>query len=144
MEDPLDLNEHKEKKSTPVSDLARKILLTGVGAIFMTEETVRKSLGDLKVPTEAVSGLMDTLKRQKDEVMKLVAKELAQFLSKIKVHEELQKALSGMQMHLDVKVDFRKKKKGEDMVKIDKVDLSHTAQDIEEGLDFSGADYLES
>lgn len=114
--------ESKEKKTTNVSDLARKILLTGVGAIFMTEETVRKTLSDLKVPTDAVGTLMDTLRKQKDEVMKLIAKELSQFLSKIKVHEELQKALSGMQMHLDVKVNFSKRKKGEEMVHIDRVE----------------------
>ena len=66
--------EKSEKKGGgTVTDLAKKILLTGLGAIFMTEEGIRKSLGDLKVPKDAVSGLLDMMKRQKNEVLSAVA-----------------------------------------------------------------------
>lgn len=91
-----------------MTDLARKILLTGVGAIFMTEETVRKSLSELKLPTDAVGSLVDTVKKQKNEVLELIAVELGNFFAKVKVHEELQKALKGMQIHLDAKISFDK------------------------------------
>lgn len=91
-----------------MTDLARKILLTGVGAIFMTEETVRKGLAELKLPTDAVGALVDTVKKQKNEVLELVAVELGNFFTKIKVHEELQKALRGLQVHLDAKISFDK------------------------------------
>jgi hypothetical protein len=96
------------KKSPSMTDLARKILLTGVGAIFMTEETVRKSLAELKLPTDAVGALVDTVKKQKNEVLELVAVELGNFFAKVKVHEELQKALKGLQVHLDAKISFDK------------------------------------
>jgi len=92
-----------------MTDLARKILLTGVGAIFMTPETVKKTLSDLKLPTDAVSTLVDTVKKQKDEVLDLVAVELSNFFTKVKVHEELQRALKGMEIHLDAKISFDKK-----------------------------------
>jgi hypothetical protein len=98
----------EEKKSPTMTDLARKILLTGVGAIFMTEETVRKGLSELKLPTDAVSTLVDTVKKQKNEVLEIVAVELGNFFSKVKVHEELQKALKGMQIHLDAMISFDK------------------------------------
>lgn len=98
----------EEKKSPTMTDLARKILLTGVGAIFMTEETVRKSLSELKLPTDAVGALVDSVKKQKNEVLELVAVELGNFFAKVKVHEELQKALKGMQIHLDAKISFDK------------------------------------
>ena len=91
-----------------MTDLARKILLTGVGAIFMTEETVRKSLSELKLPTDAVGTLVDTVKKQKNEVLEIIASELGNFFAKVKVHEELQKALKGMQVHLDAKISFDK------------------------------------
>lgn len=98
----------EEKKSPSMTDLARKILLTGVGAIFMTEETVRKGLSELKLPTDAVGSLVDTVKKQKNEVLEIVAVELGNFFAKVKVHEELQKALKGMQVHLDAKISFDK------------------------------------
>jgi len=105
------MSEDKPKKTSAVggmTDLARKILLTGVGAIFMTEETVRKGLGDIKLPTDAMGSLLDTVKKQKDDVLELVAVELGNFFSKVKVHEEVQKALKGMQIHLDAKISFDK------------------------------------
>ena len=114
-----DESEKSEKKGGgTVTDLARKILLTGLGAIFMTEEGIRKSLGDLKVPKDAVSGLLDMMKRQKNEVLSAVATELGNFLSKVKVHEELRKALTGLQVHLDAKLTFDPAKKHSDEPKI--------------------------
>jgi hypothetical protein len=99
-----------EKKSAGgMTELARRILLTGLGAIFMTEESLRKNLGDLKIPKDALGGLLDSVVRQKDDLLELVAAELSKFLSKIKVHEELQKALSGLQLHVDAKLNFGKK-----------------------------------
>jgi len=99
-----------EKKGGGMTDVARRILLTGLGAIFMTEESIRKALGDMKMPKDAVGYVLDTVLKQKDELLGLVASELSKFFSKIKVHEEVQKALSGLQLHLDAKLTFDQKK----------------------------------
>lgn len=101
--------EKASRESGGVVDLARKILLTGVGAIFMGEETVRKSLSDLKLPKDTVGSLIENLKKQKDEITHLIAGEVRGFLTKIRVHEELQKALKGMQIHVDAKISFDQK-----------------------------------
>lgn len=103
-------DEKPGKKSGGLPEVARRILLTGLGAIFMTEEGIRKSLGDMKMPKEAMGYVLDTVLKQKDELLTLVGGELSKFLSKIKVHEEVQKALSGLQLHLDAKLTFDNKK----------------------------------
>ncbi len=100
-----------EKKSGGMTEIARKVLLTGLGAIFMTEEGIRRTLGDLKIPKDAISALLETVKRQKNDVLSAVATELGNFLSKVKVHEELRKALTGLQLHLDAKLTFDPHKK---------------------------------
>lgn len=97
-----------DKKTGGMTDLAKKVFLTGVGAIFMGEEKVRKTFSDLNLSTDAVSGLMESVKKQKDEVLQVVAVELSNFLSHVNLHEELQKALIGMQIHLDAKISFDK------------------------------------
>ncbi len=99
-----------EKKTGSMTEVARRILLTGLGAIFMTEEGIRKALGDMKLPKDAVGYVLDTVLKQKDELLSLVAAELGKFFSKVKVHEEVQKALSGLQLHLDAKLTFDQKK----------------------------------
>ncbi len=107
-----DNEETKEKKSSSgMSDLARKIFLTSVGAIFMTEDAIRRSLSDLKVPTEAMGGLIDSVRKQKDDLLEMIAGEVGRFLSKIKVSDELQKALKGMQVHVDARISFHESKK---------------------------------
>jgi len=109
-------DDEKSDKKLPggMTDLARRILLTGLGAIFMTEEGIRKSLGDMKVPKDAMSFLIDTMRKQKDEALGLIATELSRFFSKVRVHEELQKALAGLQLHLDAKLTFDRHKKSSD------------------------------
>jgi len=102
--------DRSSKKAGGMTEVARRILLTGLGAIFMTEEGIRKSLGDMKMPKEAMGYVLDTILKQKDELLTLVGGELSKFLSKIKVHEEVQKALSGLQLHLDAKLTFDNKK----------------------------------
>ena len=99
-----------KKSGGGLPDVAKRILLTGLGAIFMTEEGIRRSLGDMKMPKEAVGYFLYTILKQKDELLSLVGGELSKFLSKIKVHEEVQKALSGLQLHLDAKLTFDNKK----------------------------------
>jgi hypothetical protein len=101
----------EKKSSGGMTEMARRILLTGLGAIFMTPDTVRKVVGDLKLPKDAMGYFLDTAVRQKDEVLGLLATELSKFLSKIKVHEELQKAFAGLQVHVDAKFNFDQKNK---------------------------------
>lgn len=106
----FDEEKSRKKSGGGLPDVAKRILLTGLGAIFMTEEGIRKSLGDIKMPKEAMGYVLDTILKQKDEMLSLVGNELSKFLSKIKVHEEVQKALSGLQLHLDAKLTFDNKK----------------------------------
>lgn len=100
-----------ESKGTSLSEMARKIILTGIGAIFMTEESIRNVLSEIKLPKEAMGYVVDTAKRQKDDLIAAVAGEVAKFFSKIKVHEEIQKALNTLQLHIDAKLSFSPKGK---------------------------------
>lgn len=121
-----DEEESTKKSSGSMTDLAKKVLLTGLGAIFMTEEGIRKTLGDLKVPKDAMGYVLDTMRKHKDEILSTVAGELGRFLSKVKVHEELRKALSGLQVHLDAKLTFDQgKKDSESTAKLDVKKVSH-------------------
>ncbi len=92
-------------------ELAKKIFLTGLGAIFMTEEMIRKTISDLKIPRELASGVLDAAKKHKDDFIAALAKEVAGFLAHIKIHEEVQRALDGMDMHVEAKIHFKKKSK---------------------------------
>lgn len=98
-------------KSSAISEIARKVFLTGVGAIFMTEESVRNALADLKLPKEAISYVVDQAKKQKNDLVSAVTQEFSKFLSKIKVQEEIRKALSSFEIHVDATLRFSPRSK---------------------------------
>ncbi len=107
-----------------LSEMARKVLLTGLGAIFMTEESIRNAIGDMKLPKDAMGYVLDQAKKQKDELVAVVADEVSRFFSKIKVHEEIQKALSALQIHIDARLSFSPK--GKPVSKNVKVEIEET------------------
>lgn len=103
--------EEGEGKASTLSEMARKFFLTGLGAIFMTEESIRNVISEMKLPKEAMGYVFDQAKKQKDDLISAVAGEVAKFFSKIKVHEEIQKALSALQVHVDARLSFSPKGK---------------------------------
>ena len=85
--------------------------MTGLGALSVTEESIRGKLGDLKLPKEAVNFLLEQAKKQKDDLILAVANEVSKFFSRIKVHEEIQKTLTNLNIHIDATISFSPKNK---------------------------------
>ncbi len=96
----------QEGKGGILSEMARKVFLTGLGAIFVTEESIRSALTEMKLPKDAMGFVLDQAKKQKNDLVAVVANELSNFLSKLKVHEEIQKALTKLQIHIEAKLSF--------------------------------------
>ncbi len=107
-------------KSAGFSDVAKKFLMSGLGALSLTEESIRGRIGDLKLPKEAVNFLIDQAKKQKDDLILAVANEVSKFFSRIKVHEEIQKTLTNLNIHVDATISFspKHKKKAEKEVRL--------------------------
>ena len=47
-----------KKLSGLVPDIVRRAVLTGVGALFMTEEGIRNLVGEMKLPKDALAFLV--------------------------------------------------------------------------------------
>ena len=80
-----------EDLKSQISEAMKKIVLTGVGTIFLTEETVRNYLGELKLPKEMWSGFIENAAKTKQEFLASFAKEAAQVLSSIDIGAEAKK-----------------------------------------------------
>ena len=94
-----------------ISEAMKKVVLTGVGTIFLTEETVRNYLGELKLPKELWGGFLENANKTKQEFLSAFAKEAAQVLSHIDLVAEVNKVLESHKMKLSIEVSFEKKKK---------------------------------
>ena len=89
-----------------VPDVVKRGLITGVGALFMTEEGVRNALGDIKLPKEAVAYLMGQAERSKRDLTQALARELRGFLDQVDVTGVLQRVLAGMTVELKTEIRF--------------------------------------
>ena len=96
-----------------ISEAMKKIVLTGVGTIFLTEETIRSTLGELKMPKELWAGFLENAAKTKSEFLTTFAKESAQVLSRVNVAEETKKFFAGHKMRISVEIDFERKPKTE-------------------------------
>lgn len=97
-----------------ISEAMKKIVLTGVGTIFLTEETVRSYLGELKLPKEMWAGFIENAAKTKTEFLSSFAKEAATVLSRVDIAAEAKKFLEGHKMKISVEIDFKKKSESND------------------------------
>ncbi len=92
-----------------LAEAMKKIVLTGVGTIFLTEETVSSYLTEMKLPKELWSGFLENAQKTKSEFLGTFAKESAAVLSRIDMAAEAKKFLAGHRIKISVEVDFDQK-----------------------------------
>lgn len=86
-----------------VPDIVKKAMVSGLGAIFMTEETIRTTLSDM--PKEAVNFLVNQADQTKEQLLNLIAHEVREFLESADLSEELAKVLA--RLTLDIRTQIR-------------------------------------
>jgi hypothetical protein len=94
-----------------ISEAMKKIVLTGVGTIFMTEETIRNMLGEVKLPKELWVGFLENAQKTKSEFFNAFAKEMASVLSRVDLAEEMKKFFEEHKVRIHIEMDLERKKK---------------------------------
>ena len=117
MERRKNLFDENDFSASKVSDWVKKTVMTGVGAVFMTEEGIRNALSDMKMPKTVIAAAVAQAEKTKKEVSGLIAKEVRSFLDRIKVEDIIQKALAGQSIEIRATIKFSdgSKKKGKKM-----------------------------
>lgn len=87
-------------------DAVKDLTSAGLATIFMTEESVRGYLREKKLPKEMVGLLLDNMNRRKDDLYKIIGKEVGAFLSKTDLSRELGKFLESHRIHVEGKISF--------------------------------------
>lgn len=92
------------------SEMMRKALTLGVGAIFLSEEAIRSLLGELKLPKEFLSGTLDLAQKSRKEFLEVFAKEVLSKLSdKIDVRSAMLDLIRGHEFQFEVRVRVRER-----------------------------------
>lgn len=104
-EDKKDDNEAKSL----VGDALKKVFSAGVSAAFMTEESIRSYLGDLKLPKEVLNVVLQTAGKSKDEITQRVSKEIIGIVSKIDWVKEFSRFAETHKFRISAEIDIIKK-----------------------------------
>ena len=128
-EDEDDLPPEEMKRlSGIVPDIVRRAVLTGVGALFMTEEGIRNLVGDMKMPKDALAFLIAQADKTRSEVARVVTHEVRRFLESETLRREMWKLLTGVT--LEVNATIQLKRSGEPGFK---ARIKHKKKEHEEG-----------
>jgi hypothetical protein len=90
-----------------VADVVRKAVLTGVGALFLTEEGARKVAREWKLPKELASYLVGQAQGARDEVLGVVAREMRRFLESEVFRRELFHLLESMTLEVQAEIRLK-------------------------------------
>lgn len=98
-------------ESRGLSDMLRKAMVAGLGAVFMTEEGIRTYVKDLKLPKELMGFVVGQAERSKDELFRVIGQELRHFFESPALRRELTRLLS--EVTVEIKAEIRLKPNGE-------------------------------
>src|SRR3954453_1609943 len=94
------------------AELMKKVLTVGVGAVFLTEESLRGLVSDFKLPKELLAAVLESANKTKGEFLKTLSREMmSQIVERVDPAALIQELLSKNEIDLQIKVNFKPKKK---------------------------------
>jgi hypothetical protein len=96
----------RQKLEGLVPEVARRLFYAGLGAVFTTEEGMRKIATDFSLPKDMARYLIQSAQSTKDELFQIVAAELRGFLEGLNLNEELLRLLTSLSFEIKTEVRF--------------------------------------
>jgi hypothetical protein len=90
-----------------VADVVRKAVLTGVGALFLTEEGARKVAREWKLPKDLATYLVSQASGARDEVLRVVGQELRRLLDSETFRREMLKSIENMTVEIHAEMRLK-------------------------------------
>jgi hypothetical protein len=107
----FDQDRSEEKQGGPIIETVKKLFSVGVGAAFMTEESIRNYLADLKLPKEVLNLILQSANKGKEELVSRVGKEIGGILSHIDIVKEASKFAENHKFRVSAEIEVIPKKK---------------------------------
>ena len=89
-----------------IPDLVKRLVEVGLERLSDGPDSVRRVVGDLKLPREAINQVLSQIDETKAGVYRAVAKEVRDFLGQKSFAEELSRALTALSFEIRTEVRF--------------------------------------
>jgi len=111
-EESFDHNEDKDQESHApkgLGDMFKKIASVGMGAAFMTEESIKGVLNDLPVSKEIITGLVQNARGAKEDFTKGLREEFSKYLSRLDKESLIDYLVENYDVEVNASLKFKKK-----------------------------------
>jgi len=95
----------RQRLEALVPEMVKRTFSAGIGALFSTEENLRKLAKDVSIP-DVAGYLASTADSTKDKVLEIIARELRSFLEQVNLSEELAKLLTTLSFEIRTEIRF--------------------------------------
>ena len=89
-----------------IPKLVKRTFAAGMGAVFTTEEGIRRLTKEMTLPKEVAGYLVDTASSTKDEVMDTISREVREFLGSVNLTDEIAKILTTLSLEVTTEIRF--------------------------------------
>lgn len=107
-----------EESAPKWSEIVRKVMSVGLGAAFMTEESVRGALNGLNLPKEVLSGILQSANKGKEELLNRIGNETIKLISKIDFVKEASRFVEEHKFRIQAEIEVVKKESGDQGVQL--------------------------
>ncbi len=87
-------------------DIVKRTFYAGLGAVFTTEEGIRRIASEFHLPKDVANFLIQQAASSKDELFRIVAKEIRGFLETVNFQQEMQKLLTSLSFEIKTEIRF--------------------------------------
>ncbi len=91
-------------------DIIKKMFVAGIGAVAVGEEGIRRLATDMSLPKDVVVFLISQVQSTKNELFRIVAREIRDFLEHTDLGGELQKALTSLTFEVTMQIRLKPSK----------------------------------
>ncbi|MCM2282499.1 MAG: hypothetical protein NDI61_11715 [Bdellovibrionaceae bacterium] len=112
-DDTKDTREDVERGGISVGDTLKKLLTAGVSAAFMTEESIRSFVSELKLPKETLNLLLAGAAKSKEELTHRVSREIINIISKIDFVKEASRFVEEHKFKISAEIEVIRKEKSD-------------------------------
>jgi len=100
-----------KKSDVLVIDLMKKLLTLSVGGVLFTEETIRKSITELKLSKDIANFVIQQSTKSKDELLRFISEEIVKTMKDVKIEKEIRKVLENYKVSINMEINFEASEK---------------------------------
>ena len=102
-----------EQTRLKLGNALKKLVTAGVSAAFMTEESIRAYLGEVRLPKDVMNMLLSSASKSKEELMGRVEKEVINIIRKIDFVKEASRFVEEHKFRISAEIEVLKKEASE-------------------------------